>query len=250
MTPSTDPVEPPTSPYAASLESAVLAADGSRSGRRRRDGDVVAVGGDLEPGTLLAAYRAGAFPMGLGGHGGPPLAWWSPQRRGVLPLDGLKVSRSLHRSVRRYETRIDTAFDAVVAGCADPSREGAWITADVAGAYSRLHRAGWAHSVETWADDVLVGGLYGVCVGGLFAGESMFARATDASKVALVALVALLAAPGPAGLPPPGARILDVQWRTDHLASLGAVEVDRRWYLRHLPTALAAPPPLWPGTAS
>jgi leucyl/phenylalanyl-tRNA--protein transferase len=132
--------------------------------------------------------------------------------------------------------RVDTAFDAVVAGCADPGRTGRWITPEVAAAYGSLHRLGWAHSVETWVDGELVGGLYGVAVGGLFAGESMFSRATDASKVALVALVELLRADGDPR------RLLDVQWRTDHLASLGVVEVPRAEYLRRLERALDAPP--------
>ncbi len=245
------PTEPPPSPFASSLSDAVSAASTGRSSRRRRrDGDVVAVGGDLEPGTLLAAYRAGAFPMGLGRRGGPPLAWWSPLQRGILPLEALRVSRSLSRSVRRYETTVDTAFDAVLAGCADPVREGAWITPEVMSAYQRLHALGWAHSVETWCEGELVGGLYGVGVGGLFAGESMFSLATDASKVSLVALVDRLR--GPAGTPgsASAARLLDVQWRTEHLASLGAVEIDRREYLHRLPAALAAQPPPWTSTAS
>ncbi len=186
--------------------------------------------------------------MGLGGRGEPPLGWWTPDPRGVLPLDGLRVSRSLRRSARRLRTTVDTAFDDVVAGCADPSRSGRWITDEVASAYSRLHRLGWAHSVEVWDDGsgsgaggggVLVGGLYGVGVGGLFAGESMFSTATDASKVALVRLVEVL------GADDDGRRLLDVQWRTDHLASLGVVEVAREEYLRRLARALPAPAPAW-----
>lgn len=203
--------------------------------------DLVAVGADLEPGTLLAAYAAGMFPMGLGRHGRGPLGWWSPDPRGVLPLTGLRVSRSLRRSVARFDVRIDTAFDEVVAGCADPARSGRWITPRIAAAYSRLHALGWAHSVECWRGGVLVGGLYGVAVGGLFAGESMFHRATDASKVALVALVELLRA-GPGG----AARLLDVQWRTDHLATLGVVQVPREDYLARLDVALTLPDVSWP----
>ncbi|WP_218974438.1 leucyl/phenylalanyl-tRNA--protein transferase [Streptomyces sp. NP160] len=199
-------------------------------------------GGDLEPGTLLAAYRLGMFPMGLGGGGAGPLGWWTPDPRGVLPLDGLRVSRSLRRSVVRLATTVDAAFDDVVAGCADPARPHRWITPEVARAYGRLHRLGWAHSVEVWdgsPGERLVGGLYGVSVGGLFAGESMFSRATDASKVALVRLVAVLRADGDPR------RLLDVQWRTDHLASLGVVEVSRREYAARLRTALEAPHPAW-----
>ena len=194
-------------------------------------------GADLSPGTLLAAYRTGLFPMGLGDHGEEPIGWWSPDPRGVLPLDGLLVSRSLRRSRARFEVRVDTAFDAVVAGCADPSRSGRWITPAVAAAYGELHRLGWAHSVEAWRDGELLGGLYGVAVGGLFAGESMFSRATDASKVALVGLVDVLAADGDPH------RLLDVQWRTDHLATLGVVEVSRAEYLRRLERALPRPDP-------
>ncbi|PWJ49866.1 leucyl/phenylalanyl-tRNA--protein transferase [Quadrisphaera granulorum] len=205
-------------------------------------GEVAGTGGDLEPGTLLAAYRVGLFPMGVGGGGAGPIGWWSPDPRGVLPLDGLRVSKSLRRSVRRYETTVDTAFDDVVEGCADPSRPHRWITPEVAAAYGRLHRLGWAHSVEVWdgaPGERLVGGLYGVSVSGLFAGESMFSRATDASKVALVRLVSVLHADGDPR------RLLDVQWSTSHLASLGVVELSRADYAKALRRALEAPPPVW-----
>ena len=120
------------------------------------------------------------------------MGWWSPERRGILPLDGLKVSRSLRQSAAHFEIRVDTAFDEVVAGCADPSRPGGWIDDQIATAYAELHHLGWAHSVEAWRDGELVGGLYGVAIDGLFAGESMFSRARDASKVALIGLVDLL----------------------------------------------------------
>jgi leucyl/phenylalanyl-tRNA--protein transferase len=155
----------------------------------------------------------------------------------VLPLNGLRVSRSLRRSMHRFEVRVDTAFDEVVAGCADPGRSGRWITREVAQAYGRLHRLGWAHSVECWREGRLAGGLYGLAVGGLFAGESMFHRETDASKVALVALVDLLARDGESR------RLLDVQWRTEHLASLGVIDVPRVEYLRRLRIALRCDPP-------
>ncbi len=196
------------------------------------------VGADLEPGTVLAAYRNGLFPMpvedGL-------MAWWSPQPRAVLPLDGLRVSRSLRKSCARFEVRVDTAFSAVVAACADSDRPGRWITEDIAAAYVKLHQMGWAHSVEAWSldDGELAGGLYGIATGGLFAGESMFHRRSDASKVALVALVDLLGGPAGAG----EGRLLDVQWRTDHLASLGVVEVDRATYRERLAPALRLPLP-------
>lgn len=188
---------------------------------------LVAVGADLEPGTLLAAYRSGLFPMPFGRR---RVGWWSPDPRGVLPLDGLKVSRSLRRSCARYEVRFDTSFETVMRRCGDPKRPHGWINDEFVRAYTRLHELGWAHSVETWLDDRLVGGLYGVRVEGLFAGESMFHTETDASKVALVALVAWLR--------DTGASLLDVQWRTEHLASLGVVELPRDEYLRHLNEAI------------
>jgi leucyl/phenylalanyl-tRNA--protein transferase len=162
------------------------------------------------------------------------LAWWSPDPRGVLPLDGLHVSRSLRKAMPRFELRFDTAFEQVVAACADPARSGGWITDEIAAAYGELHRLGWAHSVEAWATDGrLVGGLYGVCIGGLFAGESMFHHETDASKVALVGLVERLRAGG--------ATLLDVQWPTPHLTSLGVVEISRADYLARLDVAIQLP---------
>ena len=198
--------------------------------------DLVAVGADLEPGTLLAAYRRGLFPM-PSGTPGDPAYWFCPVRRGVLPLGGLVVSRSLRRSVRDFEIRVDTAFAEVVAGCADPTREAGWIDSGITEAYGRLHELGWAHSVEAWRDGELAGGLYGVAIGGLFAGESMFHRVRDASKVALVGLVDLLRDEHAAD------RLLDVQWQTPHLASLGVVEVSRTTYLRRLARALEVSPP-------
>ncbi|MGL5857364.1 MAG: leucyl/phenylalanyl-tRNA--protein transferase [Angustibacter sp.] len=202
--------------------------------------DLVAIGADLEPGTLLAGYRRGLFPMGTGPAGSPPLGWWSPDPRGVLPLAGLHVSRSLRRSSRRFETTVNQAFDDVVAACADPDRPGRWITDDIAAAYRRLHLLGWAHSVECWRAGRLVGGVYGVAIGGLFAGESMFHHESDASKVALVALADLLRADDGDQLRP---RVFDVQWRTEHLARLGVVEVARSQYQRQLALALHTPLP-------
>lgn len=192
--------------------------------------DLVGIGADLAPGTLLAAYRRGLFPM-PSGTPGDPMYWFCPVRRGVLPLDGLVVSKSLRRSCREYEIRVDTAFAEVADACADPSRPQGWIDGDIRAAYLRLHELGWAHSVEAWRDGRLVGGLYGVAIGGLFAGESMFHRERDASKVALVALVEGLRASHPTE------RLLDVQWSTPHLASLGVVEISRQEYLRRLATA-------------
>lgn len=192
--------------------------------------EVVAKGADLEAGTLLAAYRCGLFPM----PAGRSLAWWSPDPRGVLPLDGLVVSRSLRRSCRRYEVTFDNGFAEVVSACADPRRPGSWIDKRIQHAYNHLHELGWAHSVEAWAPGgELAGGLYGVAIGGLFAGESMFHHQRDASKVALVALVGALRSGGGA--------LLDVQWVTPHLASLGAVAVSREDYHKLLSRALGLP---------
>jgi len=191
---------------------------------------IVAVGGDLTPGTLLSAYRQGLFPMPLGADG--PMGWWSPDPRGVLALDHLHVSRSLRRSMGRYEIRVDSSFAEVVEGCADPARAGGWIVPEIESAYQRLHTLGWAHCVEAWDADGLAGGLYGVAIGGLFAGESMFSRRRDASKVALVALVEILRADGRPE------RLLDVQWATPHLTSLGVEEVPRSGYLAQLTRAL------------
>lgn len=200
--------------------------------------DLICVGADLNSATLLAAYGRGMFPMGLGRHGGGQLGWWSPDPRGVLPLDGLIVSRSLRKSVKRFTIKVDTAFEDVMLACAAPDRAGRWITPAVIEAYTDLHRQGFAHSVETYDGDELVGGLYGVGIGGLFAGESMFHSARDASKVALVGLVGLLGADG-------RRRLLDVQWRTDHLASLGVITMPRVRYLHALADAIALPPPRW-----
>jgi leucyl/phenylalanyl-tRNA--protein transferase len=183
---------------------------------------------------LLLAYRSGIFPMPL--QRDDVMAWRSPDPRGVIRLDGLRVTRSLRHSTRNYEIRVDTAFEEVIDACADRSRPGRWISAAVRDAYVRMHELGWAHSVESWSleDGRLAGGLYGIAVGGLFAGESMFHRATDASKVALVALVDRLCDDGSGG----DGRLLDVQWLTPHLESLGATEVTRDDYLRMLDVAL------------
>jgi leucyl/phenylalanyl-tRNA--protein transferase len=198
------------------------------------DDDIVAVGADLEPATILSAYRQGIFPMPLSDY--VEMSWWSPVMRGILPIDGMRVTRSMMQSAKRFRVTFDQAYDEVVAGCADPMRPGAWIDDRIVAAYRCLHERGWAHSVEVWRGDELAGGLYGVAIGGLFAGESMFHRARDASKVALMALVDLLDDGEPD-------RLIDVQWATDHLASLGVVEVARPVYLELLNRALAVPPP-------
>ena len=200
------------------------------------DGDLVAVGADLQPGTILAAYRAGLFPMPVDKRN---LGWWSPTPRAILPLGdggGLVVSRSLRKSCAGFEIRVDTAFESVIDACGDPSREGRWITPAIRAAYLELHRLGWVHSVEAWSldDGALAGGLYGVAIGGLFAGESMFHRRTDASKVALAGLVSLL---------DPATALLDVQWRTPHLGTLGVVEIARPDYLQRVRVAVRHPRP-------
>lgn len=206
--------------------------------------DLIAFSAEFDEGLVLAAYREGVFPMPLHASGFGQMGWWSPVRRGVLPLDALRVPRSLRRSAKRYTTTVDVAFPEVLERCADPSREFGWIDDDIREVYTALHRAGRVHSVETWdADGRLIGGLYGVSLGGLFAGESMFhdrEHGRDASKVALLALVQLLADEHAEE------RIIDVQWQTDHLASLGAIEVDRDEYLSLLAEALAVPEPAWP----
>jgi len=196
---------------------------------------LVGVGADLAPATLVAAYRKGLFPMPIGDGDAVDVGWWSPDPRGVLPLDGLRITRSLHRARRYFDIRVDTAFDEVVRACADPRREGGWINDAISAAYGELHRLGWAHSVEAWSRDTgeLAGGLYGVAIGGLFAGESMFHWRTDASKVALVSLVERLEAGG--------GRLLDCQWQTRHLASLGCITVPRGMYLGWLSEAVHAP---------
>ena len=201
---------------------------------------MVGVGADVDPGTLLAAYRRGLFPMPV--ETGGPMAWWSPDPRGVLEPVGMRISRSLRRSMDRFEVRVDTAFDEVVAACADPTREHGWIDGRISSAYVELHRLGWAHSVEAWDEEGLAGGLYGVAIGGLFAGESMFHRRTDASKIALAGLTNLLGN---------GAdRLVDVQWCTPHLARLGAVELCREDYLERLPDLTLAIGPNWPAPST
>jgi leucyl/phenylalanyl-tRNA--protein transferase len=195
--------------------------------------DLWAVGADLEPGTLLAAYRLGLFPMPVG----PGLGWFSPTRRAIVRLDPFTPSRSLRRAAPRYEIRVDTAFLDVVGGCARPGDPASWIDVSITSAYARLHELGWAHSVEAWDAEGLAGGLYGVEVGGLFAAESMFHARTDASKAAFLALAERLRTAGDADR-----RLLDVQWLTPHLESLGAEVVSRAEYRSRLAAALVLPP--------
>jgi leucyl/phenylalanyl-tRNA---protein transferase len=217
------PIEPPPSRFV--MPDPALAAPGE---------DLIAIGADLTPGTLLAAYRAGLFPMPVDPRRRrSKIAWYSPDPRGIIPIDGLHVSRSLQRSFKRFEIRIDTAFVEVMRRCGEPSRPGRWITDQIVGAYTALHDLGWAHSIEVWRNEQLVGGLYGVRIGGLFAGESMFHVQTDASKVALMALLDWLGQDG--------AELLDVQWTTPHLRSLGAIDVERFQYLAMLDHAVGQP---------
>ena len=205
----------------------------------REPNGLLCAGGDLSRARLLEAYRRGIFPWYSLGE---PLLWWSPDPRMVLHCDELKVSRSLAKSVRNkgYEVRIDTAFADVLEGCA--SREETWLGEDMRTAYLGLHKAGYAHSFETWREGALVGGLYGVALGRMFYGESMFSRATDASKVALVALVRELRA---RGFP-----LIDCQMNTLLLASLGAREIPRRAFLRALSTLVNYDEPLGKWKAS
>ena len=188
---------------------------------------LLCAGADLSVERLLTAYRGGIFPWYSGDE---PILWWSPDPRMVLYCDELKVSRSLAKNFRNkgFEIRIDSAFSRVIRACAEPRKgePGTWLGKEMQAAYEALHRAGHAHSFETWLDDRLVGGLYGVAIGRAFFGESMFSRATDASKVALVALVEELRA---RGFP-----MIDCQQRTPLLASLGAREIPRRQFLRRL----------------
>ena len=209
------------------------------------DGPVV-LGGDLQPGTLLAAYRAALFPMPVGRR---RLGWWSPDPRCIIPVGpvaasagtGLHVSRSLRRSLHRFSVTVDQDFEAVMRACGDARRPNGWITEEFVDAYSRLHDMGWAHSVEVRSDDRLVGGLYGVSIGAFFAGESMFHHTTDASKAALVHLCRMFDDVQDA--------LFDVQWLTPHLASLGAIEIPRTRYLELLEVAVASPiDPFGPGT--
>ena len=194
---------------------------------------LLAAGGDLSVSRLLEAYRRGVFPW----YSAPePILWWSPDPRMVLHCEELKVSRSLAKSVRNkgYEVRVDTAFERVLAGCAD-REEGTWLGRAMRAAYLALHRAGYAHSFETWRGADLVGGLYGVALGRMFYGESMFSRATDASKVALVELVSYLKT---RDFP-----LIDCQMHTPLLESLGAREIPRREFLRALASLVNYPEP-------
>lgn len=210
---------------------------GRRHSRLWRDPELadatglVAMGGDLTPDRLLEAYRRGIFPWY---DDTLPICWWSPDPRAIFELDHFHVSRRLRRTCRlaRFQVTVDRAFSEVIRGCADRPGQGTWITADMIDAYESLHRLGHAHSVEVWSGEAVAGGIYGVAVGGLFAGESMFSRSRDASKVALVHLVARLRERG--------FQLFDIQFLNPHTARLGAVEIPRKDYLARLRLALTS----------
>ncbi len=183
----------------------------------------------LDPQFIVTAYRSGYFPMAESRGG--PVSWYSPDPRAIIPLESFRVSRSLRQKLRKnvFDLRIDTAFDRVIAACAD--REDTWISDEIIRAYTALHKGGYVHSVESWHRGILVGGLYGVAIGGAFFGESMFSRETDASKIALVRLVERLRARQ--------VRLLDTQFMNEHVRQFGAVEIPRARYLVLLAEALA-----------
>jgi leucyl/phenylalanyl-tRNA--protein transferase len=193
------------------------------------DDGLVAVGGDLRPERLLDAYRHGVFPWF---DETMPILWWSPDPRAIFELDGLHVSRRLHRTIRsgRFTLTIDRDFAGVIRGCADRPGQGNWITPDMIAAYERLHALGHAHSVDAWHEGALASGIYGVAINGFFAGESMFTRVRDASKVALVHLTNHLRERG--------FQLFDIQFLNPHTERLGAVEIPRAEYLRRLRLAL------------
>jgi leucyl/phenylalanyl-tRNA--protein transferase len=210
----------------------------------REPNGLLAAGADLSPERLLDAYRRGIFPWYSAGE---PILWWSPDPRMVLSPPELRISRTLARRLRRreFDVRLDTAFAEVLRACAEPRQDGGgtWITPQMQAAYGRLHELGWAHSVESWSEGLLAGGLYGVGIGRMFYGESMFARRTDASKVALAHLVRHVE-----GL---GYAMIDCQMSTTHLASLGAREIPRRQFLRAVQELTqGGAPGRWPADAA
>lgn len=193
--------------------------------------DIVAVGADLEPDTVLYAYAHGMFPMFIDKKH-KQLGWWSPPMRGIIPLDGLTITRSMKKSARKFHCTVNTAFTEVMLGCATEHSDGNWIDEHFTRAYTDLHALGHAHSIEVWNEaNELVGGVYGIRINNFFAGESMFHRQTDASKVALIFLVALLRLDG--------VTLFDTQWLTEHLETLGCIEIPRVTYLELLAEAIA-----------
>ena len=199
---------------------------------------LVVDGSHWDQNVILAAYRSGLFPMPLDAKESPlVISWWSPNPRGVIDPNSIKISKSLRKSIKRFKYTVDRNFEKVIRLCGDENRPAGWITENVVQAYLNLHRNGYAHSIEVWnSENELVGGLYGIELGGLFAGESMFHLERDASKAALVHLGQLLA-----GEPK---RLIDCQWLTDHLHSLGAFEISRESYISGLNELLAVPPVL------
>jgi leucyl/phenylalanyl-tRNA--protein transferase len=204
---------------------------------------LLAAGADLSPERLLAAYKRGIFPWFSEGQ---PILWWSTDPRMVLMTERFKISDSLRKTLRkversmqeggRYQVRFDSAFEDVMRACAAPRRDGpgTWISEDIINGYTGLYALGYAHSSEVWLDGELVGGAYGVCIGRMFYGESMFARATDASKIALAYMVAFLRSHG--------VKMVDCQQETSHLASLGASPIARSAFLKHVTGAIDEPP--------
>jgi leucyl/phenylalanyl-tRNA--protein transferase len=190
---------------------------------------LLAVGGNLEPETLLSAYQQGIFPWF---DEDTPILWWSPDPRAILEFDNLYISKRLARTIRtnKFQVTFNQDFDAVVKGCTYRPEEGTWITPEVANAYGEFHRSGHAHSVEVWQQGILVGGLYGVAIGGLFAGESMFSTVSDASKIALVALVSRLKEKG--------YQLFDLQIINEHTSTMGAAEIPRDDYLARVKLAI------------
>ncbi len=198
--------------------------------------DLVTLGADLKPETLIDSYKHGIFPMHIQIENKREIGWWSPQQRGILPLNKINVSSSLKKSMKKYFVTFDQDFDAVIEGCGDDKRPKGWINKDIKTAYKKLFELGYVHSVEVWnKNDELVGGLYGVEVNGLFAGESMFHKQTDASKTAMVYLVNQLKEAG-------GERIFDVQWQTPHLKSMGVIKISRAKYISLLPEVMNTTP--------
>lgn len=198
--------------------------------------DLVILGADLKPETVIDSYQHGIFPMHIEVANKRQIGWWSPQQRGILPLNKINISKSLQKSMKKFHVSFDQAFDQVIDGCGDDKRPQGWINKEIKIAYKKLFELGYVHSVEVWnKKDELVGGLYGVEVKGLFAGESMFHKETDASKTAMVYLVNKLNEAG-------GERIFDVQWQTPHLKSMGVIKIPRKKYLSLLPEVMKTKP--------
>ena len=198
--------------------------------------DLVILGADLKPETVIDSYQHGIFPMHIEVANKRQIGWWSPQQRGILPLNKINISKSLQKSMKKFHVSFDQAFDQVIDGCGDDKRPQGWINKEIKIAYKKLFELGYVHSVEVWnKNDELVGGLYGVEVQGLFAGESMFHKETDASKTAMVYLVKKLKDAG-------GKRLFDVQWQTPHLKSMGVIKIPRKKYLSLLPEVMKTKP--------